>query len=60
MWSFIAVQQAVALAGGFTRRAITDKVAVTRLTDGGPREYGLTVRDILAPGDTVNVQRRVF
>jgi protein involved in polysaccharide export with SLBB domain len=56
----LTVQQAVALAGGFTRRAITDKVAVTRLTDAGPREYGLTVRDTLAPGDTVNVQRRVF
>jgi len=56
----LTVQQAVALAGGFTRRAITDKVAVTRLTDAGPREYGLGPRDTLAPGDTVNVQRRVF
>jgi polysaccharide export outer membrane protein len=56
----LTVQQAVALAGGFTRRAITDKLAVTRLTDAGPRDYGLTARDLLAPGDTVNVQRRVF
>jgi polysaccharide export outer membrane protein len=56
----LTVQQAVALAGGYTRRAITDKVAVTRLSDVGPKDYGLTPRDLLAPGDTVNVQRRVF
>lgn len=56
----LTVQQAVALAGGFTRRAITDKVAVTRLTESGPKDYGITMRDTLLPGDTLDVQRRIF
>ena len=58
--SGMTVQQAVALAGGYTRRAITDKVVVTRLTDAGPKDYGLMPQDQLAPGDTIDVQRRVF
>jgi protein involved in polysaccharide export with SLBB domain len=58
--SAMTVQQAVALAGGFTRRAITDKVVVTRLTANGPKDYGLKMNDELVPGDTVDVQRRVF
>jgi polysaccharide export outer membrane protein len=56
----MTVQQAVALAGGFTRRAITDKVVVTRLTDNGPKEFGVTPQDIVAPGDTLDIQRRLF
>ena len=56
----LTVQQAVALAGGYTRRAITDKVVVTRLTEGGPKEYGVTPKDMVLPGDTLDVQRRVF
>jgi protein involved in polysaccharide export with SLBB domain len=56
----MTVQQAVALAGGFTRRAITDKIMVTRLTDTGPKEYGLSPQDVLAPGDTLDIQRRLF
>ena len=56
----LTVQQAIALAGGYTRRAITDKMVVTRLTDSGPKEYGVTPRDTVLPGDTLDVQRRVF
>ena len=56
----LTVQQAVALAGGFTRRAITDKLVLTREVDGGPKEYGVSLKDFVAPGDTLNVERRVF
>ncbi len=56
----LTVQQAVALAGGFTRRAITDKIVLTRQMDGGPKEYGVGLKDFVAPGDTLDVQRRVF
>lgn len=56
----LTVQQAVALAGGFTRRAITDKVVLTRQMDSGPKEYGVGLKDFVAPGDTLDVQRRVF
>jgi len=56
----LTVQQAVALAGGFTYRAITDKVVLTRKTDAGPREYGVEPSDIVAPGDTLEVRQRLF
>ncbi len=56
----LTVQQAVALAGGFTRRAITDEIVVTRLTEQGPKDYGVTPKDLVFPGDTLDVQRRVF
>lgn len=56
----MTVQQAVALAGGYTRRAITDKVMVTRLTDDGPKDFSIGPQDILVPGDTIDVQRRLF
>jgi protein involved in polysaccharide export with SLBB domain len=56
----MTVQQAVALAGGFNRRAITDKVVLTRLTDGGAKDYGVGLKDTILPGDTLDVQRRVF
>ncbi len=56
----MTAQQAVALAGGFTRRAITDRLVLTRDTPEGPKEYGIGLRDAVAPGDTLDVQRRVF
>jgi polysaccharide export outer membrane protein len=56
----MTVNQAIALAGGYTRRAITDKVMVTRLTDSGPKDFAIGPQDLLAPGDTIDVQRRLF
>lgn len=56
----LTAQQAVALAGGFTRRAITDKLVLTRETDKGPQEYGVKLNAFIAPGDTLDVQRRLF
>lgn len=56
----MTAQQAVALAGGFTRRAITDRLVLTRDTDQGPKDYGLGLKDLVAPGDTLDVERRVF
>lgn len=56
----LTVRQAIALAGGFTRRAITDKVVLTRQVDGSPKEYGVSPKDFVAPGDTLDVQRRLF
>ncbi len=56
----LTVRQAVALAGGFSYRAITDKVVLTRLTDGGPQQYGVDPSDVVLPGDTLEVRQRVF
>lgn len=56
----MTAQQAVALAGGFTRRAITDRLVLTRDTDQGPKDYGIGLKGLVAPGDTLDVERRVF
>ncbi|MBI1779203.1 MAG: polysaccharide export protein [Proteobacteria bacterium] len=56
----LTVQQAVALAGGFSYRAITDKVVLTRLAEGGTRDYGAAPKDLVLPGDTLTVMERVF
>jgi polysaccharide biosynthesis/export protein len=56
----MTAQQAVALAGGFTRRAITDRLVLTRDTTQGPKDYGIGLRDPVSPGDTLDIQRRVF
>jgi polysaccharide export outer membrane protein len=56
----LRVQQAIALAGGFTRRAISDKVVVTRSSETGSQSYALGLGDFVFPGDTLNVQRRLF
>ena len=54
------VEQAVALAGGFTRRAITSKVVLTRQGKDGLRQYGIGMNEIVMPGDTLNIKRRIF
>jgi polysaccharide export outer membrane protein len=56
----LRVQQAVAIAGGFTRRAITDRIVLVRPTAQGLARYAVELTDTLQPGDTLDVQRRVF
>jgi polysaccharide export outer membrane protein len=56
----ITVRQAVALAGGFSYRALTDKVVLTRTVEGSQQEYGAVPGDLLLPGDTIEVRQRVF
>ena len=53
-------RNAVALAGGFTYRAITDKVVLTRVVGGSPQEYGAGPGDLLLPGDSIEVRQRMF
>lgn len=56
----LTVQQAVAIAGGFSPRASRSLVDVTRQTAG--REVTLVARltDPVLPGDTVNIRERLF
>ncbi len=54
------VRQAVAVAGGFTRRAATSNFEVVRETPNGRRAYSLQAGDQVLPGDTIEVLRRVF
>lgn len=56
----LRVQQAVAIAGGFTRRAITDRIVLVRPTAQGLMRYAVELTDRIQPGDTLDVQRRVF
>ncbi len=56
----MTVLTAVAVAGGFTYRAVEDRFSVVRATDGH-KEEGLAKRQSgLQPGDVVNVYERSF
>lgn len=54
------VRQAVAIAGGFTRRARTSTVTVNRESAQGAVEIEATPDVPILPGDTIEVERRLF
>ncbi len=56
----MTVQQAVAIAGGFTPRANTYSVQVTRSVDGQVGTGYLALADAIQPGDTIYVRERHF
>jgi polysaccharide export outer membrane protein len=57
----LRVQQAIAIAGGFTRRAITDRIVLVRPSASGDlKRYAVGLSDLIQPGDTLDIQRRIF
>ena len=56
----MTVENAIAIAGGFTPRASKDKVTITRKVQGAPSRFVLPLRYPLRPGDTVEVSERWF
>ena len=56
----MTVENAIAIAGGFTPRASRDRVTVTRKVQGVPARYSLPLRYPLRPGDTIEVSERWF
>jgi len=54
------VENAIAIAGGFTPRASKDKVTITRKVQGVPTRTVLPLRYPLRPGDTIEVSERWF
>ncbi|MGB1547253.1 MAG: polysaccharide biosynthesis/export family protein [Alphaproteobacteria bacterium] len=58
--SGIDIRQAIAIGGGFTRRAQTDAVVLIRRTAEGKVRYSATLDVPVLPGDTIEVQRRLF
>lgn len=56
----MTVENAVAIAGGFTPRAYKDKVRVTRQVQGSEARYELPLRMPVRPGDTITVTERWF
>ena len=58
--SGMSVRQAIAIAGGFTRRARTSTVTVIRETAEGRVEIEAEPDVPILPGDTIEVERRLF
>ncbi len=56
----MSVLSAVAVAGGFTYRAVKDTMAVTRTADGHPVEGKGHPDTVMQPGDVVTVLERNF
>lgn len=56
----MTVRQAVALAGGYTRRADNDDMKLIRLENGIQKELEVQEEDTILPGDTLEVLRRFF
>lgn len=56
----MTVENAIAIAGGFTPRAVRDKVTVTRRADGPPGRFPLPLKSPVLPGDSITVGERWF
>ena len=56
----MTVQQAIAVAGGFTPRASKYSVTVTRSYGGQVESAHLGLSDPLLPGDTIYVRERAI
>lgn len=56
----MTVQNAIAIAGGFTPRALQDNADVTRQVNGQVLNGRVPISDPILPGDTVYVRERLF
>jgi polysaccharide export outer membrane protein len=56
----MTVENAIAIAGGFTPRAKKSKVAVTRRYQGVPAKFTLPLQYKVRPGDVITVSERWF
>jgi polysaccharide export outer membrane protein len=56
----MTVRQAIAVAGGFTRRAREEPVIVIHANDPEQTEHETGLGDLVLPGDTIEVRRRLF
>jgi polysaccharide export outer membrane protein len=56
----MTVVTAVAVAGGFTYRAVDDAFSIVRTTDGKPLEARAGRQDLVQPGDVITVYERRF
>jgi polysaccharide export outer membrane protein len=54
------VQNAIALAGGFTYRAVEDEVLITRAGDASKQQLKAGLTAAVLPGDTIQVEERFF
>ena len=56
----MTVENAIAIAGGFTPRASKNSVTVRRMAQGDPISHDRPLQYPLRPGDTVTVSERWF
>lgn len=56
----MTVQQAIALAGGYTSRGSNRGIRISRMVDDTRIEVGVDEDDQVQPGDTINVRARRF
>jgi polysaccharide export outer membrane protein len=56
----LTVRRAVAIAGGYTRRARFAPVTVVREGPDGPQQHRLELDVPVLPGDTIQVMQRLF
>ncbi len=56
----MTVQNAIAVAGGFTPRGAQDSVDLTRVVDGRPITASVPLTFAVRPGDTIQVRERFF
>jgi polysaccharide biosynthesis/export protein len=56
----ITVMQAIALAGGATDRAATNRTIILRLENGAQRKIKVKITELVRPGDTIDVPARWF
>ncbi len=56
----MTVEQAIALAGGYTARGSSRGIRVRRMVDGERVEVRIEERDVVQPDDTVHVRPRLF
>lgn len=56
----MTVRMAVAIAGGFTRRAREDPVVIIRANDPEQTRHEVTPDALVLPGDSIKVERRLF
>jgi polysaccharide export outer membrane protein len=58
--SGMTVQIAIAVAGGFTPRAVEDSVDITRIVDQRSATFQAPLSFMPSPGDTITVRERFF
>jgi len=56
----LTVRMAVAVSGGFTRRAREDEVVLVRDSQGEVQRFRASPDALIYPGDTIEVLRRIF
>ena len=56
----MTVQNAIAVAGGFTARGFQDSVDLTRMIDGRPVTASVPLTFAVRPGDTIQARERFF